>query len=179
MASPFDLRACLAGDRRAWETFVDRFSRVILAAVARTLRAYAPAAAEQVHDVTQDVFVRLVARDFRLLRNYDPARAGLATWLTIIARSTAIDHLRRRRLQTVPLPEESHREPAAPAPVDDKLELPPKLLSGRQQLVLRMLLEQRMTAKEVAAALGTDAQTIHRTKHRAIEKLREHYGEDP
>ncbi len=176
MASPFDLRACLAGDRRAWEAFVDRFSRVIFAAVARTLRAYAPAAAEQVHDVAQDVFVRLVARDFRLLRNYDPARASLSTWLTIVARSTAIDHLRRRRLQTVPLPDEPHREPAAPTPIDDKLELPAKLLSGRQQLVLRMLLEQQMSVKEVAAALDTDAQTIRRTKHRAIERLRDHYG---
>ena len=41
-------------------------------------------------DAAQDVFVRLCAGDFRLLKTYDPARASLATWLAVVARSAAV-----------------------------------------------------------------------------------------
>ncbi len=34
----FDLEACLRGEKSAWDAFVDRFGRVIYAAVSRTIR---------------------------------------------------------------------------------------------------------------------------------------------
>jgi len=170
----FDLRPCLAGDRRAWEAFVRRFAPVIYAAVQRTLRARGRAARDEVEDAAQDVFLRLVRDDFRLLRAYDPDRASLPTWLTIVARSAAIDRLRRRRIPAVPL-EDHAVPPAPPAPEPaEPLELPPGLLTGRQQLVLTMLFERQMSVEEAAAALGVDTQTIRSTKHKAISRLREH-----
>src|SRR5439155_3175205 len=78
--------ALLAGDGAAWAGFVRRYGGLIVAAVRGI--ALLPA---DVEDLTQEVFVRLCKDNFRLLRSYDPARAALSTWLTIVARSTARD----------------------------------------------------------------------------------------
>ena len=105
-----DLKRLVAGDRVAWEGFVQRYARVIFAAVQRRL---VPAGrAHEVDDVTQDVFVKICSRDFKLLRSFDPARAKLSTFLTVIATSSAIDHLRRQNMLTTDIdavPQEASR----------------------------------------------------------------------
>lgn len=177
---PFDLSGCLRGDKRAWDAFVERYARVILAAVQRALRMHAPKAGDaDVQDAAQEVFVRLVKDDFRLLRAYDPSRAALTTWLTIVSRSTAIDHVRRKRRATVGLEHAAEAEAAPPtagrAAATEAVGIPEGLLSPRQQLVLRMLFDEEMSVEQVAAALGIEAQTVRSTQHKAISKLREHF----
>jgi RNA polymerase sigma factor (sigma-70 family) len=90
-------RGLLDGDGVAWEGFVRRYGGLIVAAV----RGVAPVPGD-VEDLTQDVFLRLCKDDFRLLRSYDPGRAGLSTWLTIVARSTARDAAKRCRSRRCP-----------------------------------------------------------------------------
>ena len=75
-----------------------RYAGLVVAA----LRGVAREAAE-VEDLTQDVFLRLCKDNFRLLRSYDASRAGLSTWITIVARSTARDAMRRHRPLSVPI----------------------------------------------------------------------------
>ena len=179
----FDLKACLRGEKRAWDAFVERHARVIFAAVQRALRVHAPrAGAEDVQDAAQELFVRLVKDDFRLLRSYDPSRAGLTTWLTVVARSTAIDHARKRRLETTGLDHAADVADPAPPPTaaearaTEAVGIPEGLLSPRQQLILRMLFDEGMAVEQVAEALGVEAQTVRSTQHKAILKLRRHFG---
>ena len=168
-----DLAGCLRGEKRAWDAFVERAAPVIFAAVQRVLRARTPKAYQHLaEDLAQDVFLRLVKDGFRLLRTYDPARASLSTWLSLVARSTALDHLRRRRLPTVPLDEAPQPTAADPRPVEP-VEIPPALLSPRQHLVLRLLFERDLSVPEAAEALGVNPQTVRSTKHKALAKLRE------
>ena len=166
--------ALLRGDGAAWETFVRRFGGLIIAAVRGI--ALNPG---DIEDLTQDVFVRLCKDDFRLLRSYDPARAALSTWLTIVARSTARDALRRRRSDAVPL----EAVPEAQLSVDfvepaHKLKLPEALLSPRQREILTMLYDREMEVSEVAQALGIDPQTVRSAHHKAMTKLRAHFRAD-
>ena len=91
-----DLQALARGDKRTWDAFVAAAAPLINAVVRRTLSSYR-LGEDDVMDAAQDVFVRLCAQDFRLLKTYDPARAGLPTWLAVVSRSCAIDLLRRRR----------------------------------------------------------------------------------
>ena len=94
-----DLKACLRGDKRAWDAFVDRWSPVIFAAVGRILKNRgAGVERSEVEDAAQDVFVRLIKDNYRLLASYDPSRSSLSTWLTLVARSVTIDRCRKRRL---------------------------------------------------------------------------------
>src|SRR5712692_5260305 len=93
-----DLAALIRGEKGAWDAFVRRYAALIMAAV----RGVAPEGGEA-EDLAQEVFVRLCRDEFRLLKTYDPARAGLTTWLTIVARSTARDAQRRRRIPSEPI----------------------------------------------------------------------------
>ncbi len=164
----------LQGDPACWEEFVRRYGGLIVAAV----RALAPAPGE-IEDLTQDVFVRLCKDEFRLLRSYDPARASLSTWLTIVARSTARDALRRKRAEAVPIeavPE--GRLAVAPVEPAPRLKLPEALLSPRQREILTMLYDREMDVGEVARVLGIDPQTVRSTHHKAMLKLRAYFNTD-
>lgn len=150
-----------------------RYARLIVAAV----RGFVQAPGD-IEDLMQEVFLRLCRDDFRLLRSYDPARASLSTWLTIVARSTVRDALRRRRAEMVPIdmvPE--GRLAIDPVEPVQKLKLPEALLSPRQREILAMLYDREMDVAEVAAALGIDPQTVRSAHHKAIVKLRAHFKE--
>ena len=163
--------ALLNGDSTAWGSFVRRYGGLIVAAV----RGIALMQGD-IEDLTQEVFVRLCKDDFRLLRTYDPERASLSTWITIVARSTARDAMRRYRPVAVPIeavPEGRLAiDPVEPVP---KLKLPEALLSPRQRQILTMLYDRDMEVSEVATALGIDPQTVRSAHHKAMIKLRAHF----
>ncbi|MBV9014075.1 MAG: sigma-70 family RNA polymerase sigma factor [Alphaproteobacteria bacterium] len=163
--------ALLRGEKAAWDAFVRRYGGLVVAAV----RGIA-AGQSEIEDLTQEVFVRLCKDDFRLLRSFDPTRASLSTWLTIVGRSTARDGLRRRRAEAVPL-EAVPEAQLAIGPVEpvEKLKLPEALLSPRQREILAMLYDREMDVAEIAGALGIDAQTVRSAHHKAMVKLRAHF----
>ncbi len=162
----------VAGDKAAWDAFVGDAAPIVRAVIRRTLLA--AGREHDVADVTQDAFVRLCRDGFRLLREYDPARAKLSTWLGVIATSAAIDHLRRADPLGTPLEDvaESALPTVAPAEPNRPLALPPDLLTARQILILRLLYEDECTVEEAARALGIEAQTIRSQRHKAFAKLR-------
>ncbi len=169
-----DLRACLNGDKRAWDAFVDRWSGVIYASVLGTLGSRAgDAASSDIEDVAQNVFVRLVKDNYRLLSTYDETRSSLSTWLTLVARSVTIDCCRKRRLPTVPL--DSRSDGATTELTEQKQlpQIPMHLLTSRQRLVLRMLFDEGMSVAEAAGIIRVNQQTIRSTKHKALSRLRE------
>ena len=162
------------GDKRSWDRFVARNAPFVFAAVQRRLGPFGRH--DDVEDVVQDVFVRLCARDFRLLRAYDPARAKLSTWLTVIANPTAIDHLRRQKSMNRPIDSVPEGELAVDPPKDPvRIKIPDGLLSPRQALALEMLYTREMEVAEAAAAMGVDPQTVRSMHHKALTKLRAHF----
>jgi RNA polymerase sigma-70 factor (ECF subfamily) len=172
-----DLRALAAGNKRTWDAFVAAAAPLLHAVVRRALATYR-LSEEDVMDAAQDVFVRLCANDFRLLKTYDPARAGLSTWLAVVARSAAVDHARRRRQATQPIDE----VPEASLGVEDrhveKLKIPQGLLTERQILILRYLYDEERDVAEVAQLLKIDAQTVRSTHHKALLRLRAHFKQE-
>ena len=174
------LTECLQGRHGAWDKFVDRYGPVIFTAVGWTLRKHTSSVSQQTaEDIAQDVFLKLIDRDFRLLRTHDSARASLRTWLTIIARSTTIDFLRRKRLATIPLeqaPPLSVSIQASPEPNAATENMPAGVLTPRQRLVLHLLFDREMSPEDVAGLLGVSPQTVRSSKHKAINKLRDHFA---
>ena len=76
------------GDQDALAALHDRYAQVVYSVALRVLRDTG-----QAEDVTQEIF-------FQLWRNPDSfsaARGSLSTWLLVVARNRAIDHLRQRR----------------------------------------------------------------------------------
>ncbi len=172
-----DIDACLRGDPRAWDAFVRRYAPVIYRAVSRTMLGRQKGiGGEDIKDVTQEVFLRLVRHDYRLLKSYDASRSSLVTWLTIVSRSITLDGLRRRACETVPLDLRSGDTAAGPAEGEPATEYPPDLLTARQRLVMHLLYEKDMEVRDVARTLGIDEQSVRSTRHKALLRLREHFG---
>lgn len=165
-----DLQALLAGDKAAWDRFVARYTAVIFAAVRRRLVPAGRTA--DAEDVVQDVFVKLCQHDFRLLRSYDAARAKVTTWLTVVANSAAVDHLRRLRRRTEDIEAMPESILAVDPVVHETVKIPDGLLSPRQALVLELLYQRDMTPAEV---IGIDPQTVRSMHHKALAKLRAHF----
>ncbi len=171
MAEDIDLQALSRGDKAAWDAFVRRYAGLVTAAVRGVSRD-----GRDVEDLVQEVFVRLCKDGFRLLKTYDASRAGLSTWLTIVARSTARDALRRRQLPVSPIEAVPEALLATESAPPEKLKLPEGLLSPRQALILSMLYDRDMEVGEIAEALGVDPQTVRSTHHKAMLKLRSHFA---
>lgn len=171
MSEAADIDALVRGDNAAWQRFVRRYAGLILAAVRGSARP-----GTELEDLVQDVFARLCKDDFRLLKTYDPTRAGLSTWLTIIARSAARDVQRRRQPLVTPIDAVPEILLAVTDAPREKVRLPEGLLSPRQKLVLTLLYERDMDVSEIAASLGIDPQTVRSTHHKAMLKLRTHFA---
>ncbi len=172
-----DLRALAVGNKRTWDQFVLASTALINAVVRRSLSTYR-LSEEDVMDAAQDVYVRLCANDYRLLKTYDPARAGLSTWLAVVARSSAIDHARRRRQSTTPIDDVPETALAVEDRHVEKLKIPEGLLTERQTLILKYLYDEERDVAEIAQLLKIDAQTVRSTHHKALLRLREHFKEE-
>lgn len=171
-----DLRSLVAGHKRTWDGFVLAASPLINAVVRRSLGAWR-LSEDDIMDAAQDVFVRLCTNDFRLLKTYDPARAGLSTWLAVVARSAAVDFARRRRQPTSPIDDVPEAALAVEDRYVEKLKIPEGLLTERQTLILKCLYDEERDVAEVAQLLKVDAQTVRSTHHKALLRLREHFRE--
>ncbi|MEQ8639884.1 MAG: sigma-70 family RNA polymerase sigma factor [Alphaproteobacteria bacterium] len=165
-----DLALLVGGDKQAWDSFVGRTAGLIHAAVWRVI-AGKGGRLDDALDIAQSVFLRLCANHYRLLRTYDPGRAALTTWLHVIATTSAIDWVRRRR----PAENIDDVAPAAfavPPPAHERLVIPPDLLTDRQKEVLALLYDHDLDATEVAERLAIEPQTVRSTHHKAIVRLR-------
>lgn len=175
-----ELAGVLAGEKRAWDAFVTAQAPVIYAAVGKKLRHNGHG--EDIDDVVQEVFVKLCRHDFKLLRGFDPERAKLSTFLTVIATTTAIDHLRRqtaqRRGRHQPLDEVPEAALSVAPEISERVEIPEGLLSPRQALVMTLLYDREMEGPEVAEMLGISAQTVRSLHHKALLRLRAHFTEE-
>ena len=89
----------LDGDQGAFTTLVRRYQRRVTAFLSQMLGDL-----ELARELTQETFIRA----WRALDRFDP-RYRFSTWLFRIAHNLGVDHLRRRRLQTVSLQQEDRQ----------------------------------------------------------------------
>jgi len=91
------IQGCISGDKKAWDDFVDRYSRLIYDSIIRTFRKYgADFNKDVLDDLHNDVFVKLLDSDYKALRIFE-ARNGckVATYIRTISVRKGIDFLRR------------------------------------------------------------------------------------
>ena len=88
----------LAGRDRGFRVLLSRYERPVYSLVLRMVRDGALA-----EDLAQETFVKA----FHALRSYDP-RYKFSSWIFKIANNLTIDHLRRRKLDTVSIDGSPH-----------------------------------------------------------------------
>jgi RNA polymerase sigma-70 factor (ECF subfamily) len=134
------VKRALGGDERAYADLLGRYERPVFTLVLRMVRDRTVA-----EDLTQEAFVKAFGR----LASYDPSRK-FSSWLFKVAHNTAIDHLRRRDLETVSLD----------APIGEDDDAPAHTVVD--------------TAGETPAAAAERAE-LSRALTRAVERLRPEY----
>ncbi len=168
----------LAGSEEAYRLLLRRYQRPILGLLCRMVRD--PALAE---DLAQEVFVKA----FRALDSFDRSRK-FSSWLFKIAHNTAIDQLRRRELDTLPLetpdpdsadllallPDDRAEDPVAAA---ERRQLATAIEHGIEQLrpsyreVLLLRFEQGLAYEEIADVTGLPLGTVKTHLFRARKAL--------
>ena len=173
---------CAQGDRDAWLTLIERYDRRVLRLLARTCRA------EDVEDLRQEVWSRLLSRDRAALVRFRGEHGGSLTLLIgQIARNVALDHVRARR-PAEPLTA-AHQQTLAsdePSPERRVAELRwSRCLSaaldqvaaacehpGRDRDILRLFYEEGYAAPEIAAmGLGLEPDGVESVLRRLRQKV--------
>jgi RNA polymerase sigma-70 factor (ECF subfamily) len=174
------VRRCLAGDEGAYRELLGRYERQVYTLAMRMVRIR-----EDAEDLTQETFVRM----FGALERYDPSRPFPA-WLLTIAARLSIDHLRRRRVKTIPLfrsepgSDEEYvvdlRDPGiGPEEITEMREEERNAealiasLPEHYRIVVVLRHQQDMSYEEIAEALRLPLGTVKARIHRARRLLKE------
>jgi RNA polymerase sigma-70 factor (ECF subfamily) len=185
------VRLAQQGREPAYRELVRRYERPVFSLVYRMVRDR-----ELAEDLAQDTFVKVLNH----IDRYSP-EFKFSSWIFKIANNVAIDHLRRRRLDTISMDGSPHAATAADVEASafdleadqenalDELEAR-ELGSAIEQAIARLRPEYRScimlrhvegrSYEEIAATLdlplGTVKTYIHRARHelrRALEPLRQ------
>jgi RNA polymerase sigma-70 factor, ECF subfamily len=169
-ASPTEglLRRLMGGDAAALGEFYDLYAGLVNGLALRILRNTAEA-----EDVVQEVFVQV----WRHAERYDPSRGSVEAWLCTIARTRALDRLRRRAARRE---ESSDRAPASSAApkTEEALAVRKALatLSAEQRQALELAYYDGLTQTEIAERLGAPLGTIKTRIRTAMVRLRNVLG---
>jgi len=151
---------------------MEAYGRTILSYLTRVLADRTTA-----EDVLQQVLLEVWQR----AADYDPERAGLLTWVLMIARSRAIDELRRRIPEPVDPVMATEHAAAAAAPGDD----PDRLLEQwrmaallerlprEEANLLRLRFYHGLSQSEISAGTGISLGTVKSRMVSGLAQLRE------
>jgi RNA polymerase sigma-70 factor (ECF subfamily) len=157
------------GDRSAFDALFARYAGLVKAIALRIVRSDAES-----DDVVQEVFVQA----FRQAQRFNAERGNLAAWITMMARTRALDRLRRvvaRREDA----EENRPEPSlAPPRVAEGLLVRSALddLPIAQRVPLELAYWEGLSQTEIADRLGEPLGTIKTRMRAGLARLREALG---
>lgn len=162
-----NMKAALAGDARAYATFLADVASVLRPYFARRLFS----GPDQAEDLVQDVLIAIHTKR----ATYDPA-LPVTAWVYAIARYKLIDHLRRVRRRGVQIPSDDIAD-LFPAPETDEgaagadIERLLEYLPAKQRTVIRLVRLEQLSVREVAERTGYSESDVKVSVHRGLKKL--------
>ena len=175
------LTRCLRRSPGAWEEFVGRFGGLLVHVVRHTAAARSAALSKDVEeDVVADVMVELLADDCAALRRFE-GKSSLASYLTVVARRTAVRQITRRRAAAAMGHVEGHAPPGVKTPdpppdgrIADREEVEKLLgvLPDRDAEIVRRYHLRGESYREIASGMNVPENSIGPTLSRARQKLR-------
>lgn len=167
-----------ARDAGGLEVLYDRYSTMVYSLALRIVRNTSDA-----EDVTQEAFAQVWANGSR----FDPVRGAVPAWICVIARSRALDRLRRigtagtpargeAAFEAIPDPSPSVEVMAASAEQvvaarDALAALPPE-----QRTALELAYYDGLTQAEIAARTSTPLGTVKTRIRTGLQRIRDAMG---
>jgi RNA polymerase sigma-70 factor (ECF subfamily) len=170
------LERIAAGETAALEEFYDRYAGLVYAVCLRILRDGGEA-----EEVLQEVFFEVWRRGDR----YDPARANPRVYLVHLARSRALDRLRRSRRRDdlrrrglgVPEPQDEPDTPALDAAIAGeerrRMRRALRALPESQRKAVMLSFFDGLSHSEIARELDTPLGTVKTRIRKGLLRLRE------
>jgi RNA polymerase sigma-70 factor, ECF subfamily len=157
-----------AGDQHALGEVYDRYASLVNGLALRILRNRTEA-----EDVVQEVFVQI----WRQAGRFDPARGSPEAWICTMARTRALDRLRRRASRREDPPDAAPGPSEAPR-TEQALAVRKALdtLSDDQRNALELAYYEGLTQTEIAARLGQPLGTVKTRIRTALIRLRDVLG---
>ena len=179
------IERCLSKVPGAWESFVDRYARLIFWSIERTLgRCQFGCTQQDLEDLFQQVFLLLWEKKLKEARGIQK----LSSWLVIVTHRFILDYVKaQRRLKRRVVVEEADLEglvspvgnPGRAAEAKELGFILRELLNGlspKEKAVIRLNLLEEKTHSEIAELLklpiGTVSNLIKRVKEKWAEVLR-------
>jgi RNA polymerase sigma-70 factor (ECF subfamily) len=162
------LRRLAEGEHEALGEVYDLYAGLVNALALRILRDTADA-----EDVVQEVFVQV----WRQATRFDPSRGTPEAWLCTMARTRALDRLRRRTSRREDSSDQS--PPGSVAPKTEEALAVQKALQGlspEQRQALELAYYEGLTQSEIATRLGEPLGTVKTRIRTAMIRLRESLG---
>lgn len=164
--------AIAARDEQMLAFVIQKYSRLLWKIAASVL--INAASVQDVEECVADVFIYL----WQYPEKYDPDKAKLSSWLSIIARSKAVDSYRRiSKKREIPM-EEIVEESLGYAENDAADEVRERLRScvdaldeEEKELIIRRYYYEQKPAR-IAAALGLPGKQVENRLYRVRQKLR-------
>lgn len=185
------LKACLNGDKKGWDDFVDRYNRLVYHAINKTLAKYSiPVKNDFVEDIFQSFFVSIFDNNFQKLRSFG-GRSTFSSWIFAVAVNHTKDKLRESsfrkgacttsideaKITGIPLIEnlsDPRPEPYYSLEEKERLEAIRKAmneLTDRERLLMSLHYDKEMSLHEVADLMSTNINNIYQIKNRITHKL--------
>jgi len=184
------LKRCIEGDRRAWNTFVERFTRYVYYLIQLTAKRYTTdLTQDEVADLHNDLFLALMEDDCRRLRAFEGKNGcSIRSWIRIITIRKTLDALRKRRSH-LSIDDDRDGSPSiqltdgGPDPLEammlkSRAQRRAQLteltegLSESDRLLLELIYVQKLSATAIAAALRIKKGAVYTRKTRLIGRLR-------
>lgn len=149
----------------------------LVSAVVRSKMFIPPFTAEDVEDCVADTFIEF----YSSLSKYDSEKCSIKAWLCMIARTNALDRVRRQYTSPVILPLDEFADHSGGTHQEEvhlQKETHGRLLDAvralgqpdREIILRKFYLSQ--SSKEIAQRLGLTVSNVDTRTYRAIEKLR-------
>ena len=181
------LKGCLQRDKKSWDTFVNRYNRLISHAIVKTLNRYSfTPKGHIVDDLFQTVFLSLIEHNCKKLRQFQ-WKCKLSGWLHVIAVRATVDYLRKQS-EHLSLDGETDEEIHIKEKVANGNPLPGELielkeekkifeqikesLTSKERLFIELYYARELSSTEVAKIMNTTSNNVYQLKNRVREKMK-------
>lgn len=190
------IQDCIRRDKRAWNIFVERYSKVVFWAIRDRLRRFGYNFDEgDIEDIHQDVFISIWS-DNKLAQIKD--RNKVAGWIAMVAGNAAIDYFKKMKRQSpsnsISIYEEIYKNqdgegkvledilpspdagPGKQAHLNEVLGLVDSAIDSlkpKEKAAVKLNLLHGMKHRDIAEALKLPVNTVSTTIARAKEDLKE------
>lgn len=183
-------RICVRGDKRAWDEFVERYSRLIYSYIYHTFKLKGlNSSSSDIEDIFQEIFVLLSKDNFQKLKTFKAKNGcSLASWLRQVVVNHTLDYTRKLR-PTFSLEEENQQGLSlkeiladdAPSAAenfsqDEKLKSLEDCIEGlnkEDRYFLLLYIDKGLSLEELRGHLRISRGAVDMRRQRILERLKD------